>query len=1698
MLVVADAAGRISFWLSHDRRVNVWNIAAQVDVPCAILSIGWDFHSTSLAAVLSNGSLEVMQVPEYPAKLVDYHQLDRRNQRSKCRDSNARRPTDPKYPANVIRFIPCANENVTDLLRGPLRCATVAPAYVDPTSVALITVNVEQPTRLSVWILEFSSDAYRVSQMSDAEMQPAETGSCVACAVVPKSGMLFALGDRGVIERWFLRAKKGSDAGWLRKVEARIDIETEDAVQRGIIPKSNIPLPTDATARGLEESRRRKVYAFEISSDSKCMLTSSSAGLLVWETEKLKVVAGYRVDHPVRPRTEDENQSPFWGLCVSPTGAALFALNGRGRVDAFSLLGPIMSPNPETPSPAALQVARRLLTIPRGDGVRGGWDILASIALEGPAAANVVARELSNGKLGVNPTVTVLPEKIALVKSLMLRIIHAEDASAAAAKKLLDLAIDAIKQSAPDVVKGKLVLGAKDAKAVTSPDNVSRMVRSAVASTRVLQSQLAAAPLADWIMVLSAVWLQRCATIVSKHDPKGQRMGTPWTTVVAMTARNEENVGPGHGMVYDSSLARSLRPASVAAIILLALEEDYGEGDAAPRYYRFPRDKAPCVVAALWEVSLAWESGDSMSRPVGGVPNATAQNAKKMESTAIVLARNLAAANTIADAKELRIGAAEKALGLHGALKGAGFLMSCVRTHQGIHGPGGYVDDPSVKNAVDFRAEWCQYDIVTGRPFPPWVPLRRCVVSGLLAAEITQPKWEMPHGVNIASPWIPKYANESPFGGRWARVPSLDLERFDLLPAVLHSGPERIDHTANGSVNLKVEDKLAANSAAIQAHVGGATAPHVPPQISSMTGVAAQQTQPGHGSAMVAALTGVQHQNGAAPQVMASGGNPMQQQAFSAVDRTSIVGGNAMLPPSRGSGGVPQVLSVPGTNPNAQRMQGGGAMSSTLSADGGSTNSRVGRKRSQAPGGSSQRRTVRKKQPTDRPTSTGPLDMAGGLPMGGSSGVLNVVAGLQRQSPAADAMSSDTRSTVTTNATGAVDQDATTKVRRTSKKRSTKLQQRQQPFQQVAQLQNPQQVGMPAFVPQQHVAFSQALQQGPAEPVMSKRQQQMMEKGQSQTSAAVAALAAQAVGDAGMKPQAMRNAAMLQNNLHNSGLGGMVMGNAADMASQLGLGANVGMGSAGMIGLGNNALGVSNGAQIANVRNANTGVGLSGVDETLGSSMQMNIVQGGGNMGVPNTMGNGISMSMLQGTNLGQMNAASVNMGALNGQGAVDPNLFQQSVSNDGTAVGDGVGIGGQPGAPGKSFTTLASNLGMNDQLCALSSAHTDALSRRARFQSLSVPDQVMTSVPMGMNRNTLNNGNMMVSARLNGVDMNGNVMGGITGGMMGAMVGGTSAAMSNMSATAAQGRGMVGGVGNGMLQMGMGAGMGGNVRVSGTDSVSSVPGRGSNGNVDNGGGLLYGSDRDGLKGGMGGGPGDVNGGVMRVDDNSGCGLSLDLGVSLGRVGDGVNVRAGGEGDGGSEVVDGGVGGVVGGGGGDVGFVGNNGRVGLDAGGSGQVGGGPEGGADRVWEGQVSLQGLENSLTVQSVAIRARFDSKAEIRDASGWPNLIEWNSRNIKPYGEVMRQANMPGAQWYVRFVPVDKNSKVEPKFSEILSSEIARDSACEVRINDSSNPGYLYLFVNSAPGPPSLLGVFKPDAPPPGHAPPDLPAEHHLDFPM
>lgn len=1402
MLVVADAAGRITFWVARDRRVNVWTAAASVDVASVAVAVGWNASCTALAAVLASGGLAVWSVPDLPAE-------PRRRQHSAyASKSRDRRSHPPEIKAGaVIRELPCKNHKLADMFGGQLRCGTVAPGYVDPTSVAVVTVSAAQPKKLNVWQVSLSktnNPSFEVRPLSSTEMHEADYGRCVACAAVPKSGMLFAIGDRGVVVRWFLKnSRPTGDTGWVQQATARIDEKAEKASATGLIaalPQSDNN-NVNAITRGLQVSKKRKVYAFQVSSDCKTLVTSTSAGLLVWDTDKLEIVSG----HTLTPSMNGTPGSSYWGLCISPGGAAVMALNGQGRVDALSLILPITTGTPETVSNAAMSVAKRLAATTHTDGLRGGWDLIASVAVEGTNAANMVAKMLTPANMRSSQAPPMSAEKLGNLKSLMMHIVYPEENVATSANRLLEVAVDAIRQSAPDFVKLRLMASVKDAKQYTSADHIRKLIRQGISSTRVNVQQLAAAPLADWIMVLCSVWLQRCASAVVTHDSKGQ-MGTGWGKLASLALRGQAAGAEARGMVSNAMLIRALRPACVAAVVLLALEEEHGEPEADARYFRFSQNNNSEVVAALWEVSMAWDAIDAMSRPPNGgsSPGAAVpgQNMEQISNTAIALGKHALAAVAIAEIPKVRVLAAERALGLHGSGVGAGFIMSCSRRNHGS------LDQPQTdsknlqKTQTETKTEWCPYDLVTGRPLPPWAPLRRCIVSGLLAAEITQQKSDQqtPSADNAASPWISKWANESPFGGRWARVPSLDLDRYELLPSVPQTSAERGD-TPTSTMLRQPKPEQVLGHTGMPSGMPPGMPPGMPSGMPSPMGMPPTQPQmqaPGFASNHQSPMSVPSAAEAAALAV--HGGTPMAHM---------LMNGNPQMPHgvAPGMAGNAMLQNPLAGRLASSRVQASPGMSTASSTtDPGSTTSKGTRKRASANGGP--RGRVRKRVATEprTPTPSQMSDLAGSL---GANGIPNAsspapMSGMVRTNSAADALSSDTRSTMTTatNATGGVDQDTSKSVRK-PRRRSRKSSKQNAAAAAAAAAgasaaaaaaavagvpPGAVSAGLPPGVPptlSQTSIPSQAAQTPRTAAQAKKQMPRGVNRNQGKAAAAAHAAAAAAAAAAASLPvnsaqsPLARNQAMLQAGLNPEGMAAAGISKTGD--AMLGFSAN-GAGPAGQV-MGGPRRGMTAGGNMSMMGNANAaGLALNGAALQQGNFA----VQGGDG-----------------------------NLAGMNGQNTADAAGFANL-----TPTG---GANGQIGTPGASLATLALNLGLTpNQLTGLTPGQAqmaiDALSRRAALQAAAgmggAPGNVQGSSPSAANPG------MLVSTPLNTSDLNAATPAPGMGPMVAGHVSGGLSHLGGGLAQQQQHRGMVN---NAAAQIGsIGLSLGG-PRTSAAESQTSV-----------------------------------------------------------------------------------------------------------------------------------------------------------------------------------------------------------------------------------------------------------------------------------
>lgn len=652
--------------------------------------------------------------------------------------------------------------NIAHLFGGELRCASVAPAHVDPTSIALVSVSVSNPTHISVWQVFFTETftSFEIQLLGATTMNPQQGAPCIACVVVPPSGMLFAISSSGVVSRWRYRnSRSGVQRGWHLQCQSHIGQQTENAISCSLISKPPFITTHDPANSHIDFPIMSEPYAFQVSHDCEAMLIATAAGLLLWDVETFRITGG----HCAATISDASSKSSFYSaLCFSPTASAVFALSDKGFVHAFSLVSPIVQTLAETSASGTIVTASRLVDITHADGIHGGWDIIASIASEGPSAASTVVDALTYGMIRTPGPILPNASRISSAKSMLRGLLNSDDAMAIAAKRLLEVAVEAIETSAMDSVKPSLQCDVVDVKSLSSSKNVSKIVNRTIMSTSFISStQLVAAPLADWIITLCCVWLQRCAQVLSNYDPKGGILQAPWVAVVSMIPPNDRVASPGHGIVYDLGLLHDLWPASLSALLLLAIDARFVKHKVALRRHRFSLEDANCVFAAFWDVSHTWACACTSDQSIESdtKPFSPPVLTERMLNAGVVMGKHLKAANILSDTKELCSGYAERSLGLRGSAKNAGFVTSCQRYHGNRKG------GSRSSNYIDESTDWCPYDILTGEPLSFERPLRQCVSSGLFSAYIPDIQ-----GKSGAFPWVKKWETRSPLGGPWAIV----------------------------------------------------------------------------------------------------------------------------------------------------------------------------------------------------------------------------------------------------------------------------------------------------------------------------------------------------------------------------------------------------------------------------------------------------------------------------------------------------------------------------------------------------------------------------------------------------------------------------------------------------------------------------------------------------------------------------------------------------------------------------------------------------------------------------------------------------------------------------------------------------------------------------------------------------------------
>eukprot|EP00737_Agarophyton_chilense_P002528 gb/GEZJ01002885.1/.p1 GENE.gb/GEZJ01002885.1/~~gb/GEZJ01002885.1/.p1 ORF type:complete len:296 (+),score=49.49 gb/GEZJ01002885.1/:5317-6204(+) len=290
---------------------------------------------------------------------------------------------------------------------------------------------------------------------------------------------------------------------------------------------------------------------------------------------------------------------------------------------------------------------------------------------------------------------------------------HPDESAALATHQLIQVAVRALQNSAPE--KGLNVFGHKDPRALFSAENVAKVIQKAVLASVVSIPQLAAAPLADRLMVLGAIWLHKCASFVVKNGK--EQSGAECIRLASLNPVPQSE--KPRGILANSSIFQVTRPATMAAALLLGMEKQYGEQEAYPRDYRFSQSESAQVVACLWEVTSAWERdnlGQHAPLSTNVAMQVQHQNADKVANTSVALSKHSAAALAISKAKQLRVSFAEKALGLHGSANGAGLIATSARSH--LNALSGEEHDQD-KRSLGQRTDWCPFDLVKGRPLPP-------------------------------------------------------------------------------------------------------------------------------------------------------------------------------------------------------------------------------------------------------------------------------------------------------------------------------------------------------------------------------------------------------------------------------------------------------------------------------------------------------------------------------------------------------------------------------------------------------------------------------------------------------------------------------------------------------------------------------------------------------------------------------------------------------------------------------------------------------------------------------------------------------------------------------------------------------------------------------------------------------------------
>eukprot|EP00168_Porphyra_purpurea_P012411 TRINITY_DN3274_c0_g1_i5.p1 TRINITY_DN3274_c0_g1~~TRINITY_DN3274_c0_g1_i5.p1 ORF type:complete len:427 (+),score=87.66 TRINITY_DN3274_c0_g1_i5:1912-3192(+) len=350
----------------------------------------------------------------------------------------------------------------------------------------------------------------------------------------------------------------------------------------------------------------------------------------------------------------DVEDHAYWGVVLSPSGTVVLALRGDGVVTAWALTAAMRDGDLARSYAAANGSAAG----GSAEGVfarfRGGWDVLAAVAAGGKARATATAKTLGTGDTAEG------------LRLGLLGAVDGDTAAITAARRLLASALIAIQTSAPPGIlailnSGQTGSGAHGGAQLRNSANVAALIAEEVGKGRTPLLALAAAPLADWVLTLCAVWLRRANQMVLRSSPEAANLvGPDWVAL----DHDDGEISEAMSVVKDSRVTKQLRSAAVACAALTALDSAYGDrGDV--RWLRLETAEAGDMVAALWDVSCAAEQ--------------VAERAGRVRALAAALMRHPIAAKALRTHPRLRIEAAERVLGLRGSATGAGFLLTRTR-----------------------------------------------------------------------------------------------------------------------------------------------------------------------------------------------------------------------------------------------------------------------------------------------------------------------------------------------------------------------------------------------------------------------------------------------------------------------------------------------------------------------------------------------------------------------------------------------------------------------------------------------------------------------------------------------------------------------------------------------------------------------------------------------------------------------------------------------------------------------------------------------------------------------------------------------------------------------------------------------------------------------------------------------------------